>query len=328
MGVPQSSSEHRRISAIDAARGSAMLFVFFSHFVEVFFRRHDVPVGLSYLITMIASPAFIVISGLMLGVLYQRRKDDFGETKSRFIRRGFFLITVGRLLIYLAHVPFAGGWEEALRWGFMTDTIGVCIILGPVLMPKLSSRSRLGAGILLIGLSWVALQTWTPAGTTGVALKELFIGPFAGKLRFFADVFPVLPWLGLYLAATSLGEFLGKLLKAQGEEGLGRMVCRFGLGCIGIAVGVVLLRHLLQRMDAGLWGAEALAFFSPFQKLPPSPVYFLFYGGCALIMLALLLKFRHVRPVGLYIAAAEVLGRTSLFVFIVQYFVYFSVFVW
>lgn len=69
-------------------------------------------------------------------------------------------------------------------------------------------------------------------------------------------------------------------------------------------------------------------FLTPFQKLPPSPVYFLFYGGCALVLLALLLKFRHVRPVGLYIAATEILGRTSLFVFIVQYFVYFSLFVW
>src|SRR5512135_424436 len=104
-----------RIRPIDAARGSAMLFVFLSHFVVAYLLRYHRSASLAWMFTSIASPAFISISGVMLGILFSTRREQFPTAKRRYVMRGIFLLTVGRVLIFLAHIPLCGGWREALR---------------------------------------------------------------------------------------------------------------------------------------------------------------------------------------------------------------------
>jgi uncharacterized membrane protein len=325
MGEIQVEVERRRIGAIDAARGSAMLCVFLSHFVEVYFHRHGLATTTAYMVTMFASPAFISISGVMLAVLYRTRKERFQTTKSRFIRRGLFLLTAGRVLIYLAHIPFAGGFAEALRWGFMTDTIALCIILGPLVIEHWGMRMRLWTGVAIVLLSWVAVQFWVPEGIGATAWKEILVGPFGSATRFFADIFPVVPWFGLYLAATSAGEYLAELLAAGKRVQATKALLWLGTGGIVAAAVLVAVRLVLHRVGEGMPGAVGDAFLFPFQKLPPSPTYLLFYAGCAALLLFALMQFESARVVKAYSQVASVLGRTSLFMFILQYVVYFGV---
>jgi uncharacterized membrane protein len=326
MGVPQALSENRRIRAIDAARGSAMLFVFFSHFVEVFFRRHGLPVNLAYLITQIASPAFISISGVMLGILFSTRREKYAATRSSFIRRGIFLLTAGRLLIYLAHIPMAGGWREALHWGFMTDAIGVCIIAGPLLIDKVSKWGRVAFGLTIYFVSWVPALVWVPSELPLVLIRETLFGSYASDLRFYTDVFPLLPWLGLYLVATALGEYWGDELTQGRSESIGPMARRVGFTALACAGALVGARILADRLFPGSVDMTLRGLLSPQQKLPPGPVYFLFYGGWTFLLLFALMRCRRFRAVERLSAAAEVLGRNSLFAFIAQYIVYFGLF--
>lgn len=303
-----------------------MLFVFFSHFVEVFFKRYGLPVNLAYVITQIASPAFICISGVMLGILFSTRLEKYPATKSSFIRRGIFLLTVGRVLIFLAHIPMAGGWREALRWGFMTDAIGVCIIVGPLLMGRVSQFGRAVLGVLVYVFSWVVIFWWMPSQMPLVVVKETLVGSFGSVPRFYTDVFPILPWLGIYLAATSLGEFWGKRINQGNPDRIESMSLHLGLAGVASAIALVAVRFLLETGFTGFVSPDVHMLMSPQQKLSPGFVYFLFYGGGTFLLIFVLMRFRRVRAVERLSAALEVLGRNSLFAFIAQYFVYFALF--
>jgi uncharacterized membrane protein len=310
---------------MDAARGSAMLFVLLSHFVEVYFKRNQIPSDLAYAITMVASPAFISISGVVIGMLYCTRGERFHQTRWRFIWRGVFLLTLGRVLIVIAHIPLAGGWKEALRWGFMTDAIGLCLLLGPIAMEAIRSRQRALLGSAIYVLSWIIILAWTPAGEVTGVVKEFLFGSFWSASRFFIDVFPLLPWLGLYLIGTSLGEQLGNSLIQGKHEQLMRTTLLTGLIALAIAIALLSFR-IVQEKVLGAASVDLHLLLSPLQKLPPGPVYFLFYAGCTFLLLWTLMRFQHHPSVDKYSSIVEVFGRNSLFVFILQYFVYFSLF--
>src|SRR5512135_1735050 len=108
------NSGRGRIHAIDAARGTAMLFVFLSHFALVYiWRSGEIRLAtLMYDVAMIASPTFMLISGIMLGYLYRTHPDDFARIRVNYLYRGLFLLTVGRLIIFGSHIVYAGGVKE------------------------------------------------------------------------------------------------------------------------------------------------------------------------------------------------------------------------
>src|SRR5690349_11865272 len=95
--VPQAvSPPSTRLRFLDAARGTAMLFVLLSHFGAVFFRssaRSLWAVAFTR-VGMIASPAFILISGVLLGVLYKASGPRFRSFRIKAIDRGLLLLLV------------------------------------------------------------------------------------------------------------------------------------------------------------------------------------------------------------------------------------------
>src|SRR5512141_2476149 len=72
-----SASTMKRLTAIDATRGTAMIAVFLSHFAFIYFHNDYGIYGFVpklYIIAQIASPTFVLISGIMLGFLYETHK--------------------------------------------------------------------------------------------------------------------------------------------------------------------------------------------------------------------------------------------------------------
>src|SRR4051794_22299729 len=69
-GTPMGTRIGTRIGTIDGARGVAMMLVFVAHFCDAYFGLSS-PVrhGLLSFVTRVASPAFVWISGIMLGTL-------------------------------------------------------------------------------------------------------------------------------------------------------------------------------------------------------------------------------------------------------------------
>ena len=319
----------RRIVAIDATRGAAMLFVFLSHFSISYMRLagHLNLVVLLYRISMVASPTFMLISGIILGYLFETHKENFQPIRRTLVGRGIFLLTVGRVLILIAHIPFAGGFRQALTWGFITDSIGVSVICGTIVIGHLRSLHRLFLGIFLYVISWWMILVWFPEPTVLRAVKYVLFGPLSGyQNSIYADVFPLLPWFGIYLVGSSMGSRLGKLLVQNQTTEAATFVLFTALASLSVAL---VIHGLKLSLGAAVPSDKAVIWFHLFQteKLPPTFTYFLFYGGIGLLILYSFLKFERLRFVGRAMELLQVLGQVSLVAFILQYYVYFSLFI-
>jgi uncharacterized membrane protein len=152
-----------RIDLIDVARGAAMLLVFLSHFVEALYSHLPGPRPQAFrLVTRIATPAFVWISGLTLAVLFARHRRSFAPTRDRLIDRGLFLILVGHPLFVLACAPMYNSWHEIVRVLFITDTLGAAVILGSLLISRVSPAMRLLLGTGMLVVAWGLVAAWNP----------------------------------------------------------------------------------------------------------------------------------------------------------------------
>src|SRR5688500_6240422 len=120
--VPDSDSARPRLRFLDAARGVTMFFVFLSHFALLYFSAPEQQVWRNGMIRvgMIATPTFLILSGMVLGVQYHAARGAFARIQARFIDRGLFLLVVGHAAIFLALVRVEH-WVFVL---YSTDVIG------------------------------------------------------------------------------------------------------------------------------------------------------------------------------------------------------------
>lgn len=318
-----------RLQAVDAMRGTAMLLVFVSHFADTFFvaatetRLHLELQVLGYL----ATPSFMLLSGLMLGLLLERRREDFAPVRRALQRRGVFLLTLGHVLIALAKLPSQQSPWDALRQLEVTDTIGLALLLGPLLVPQLTARVRLALAASAYGVSQLLVFTWVPEGTLAQVTKDALLGIW-GPRHVLLYGFPFVPWLALYLAGSTLGEWLARQLAAGRWELVSRGLQRLALGLGTLAVaGLSAYAVVRWEMGRGASGSLLAALrheASPLSKMPPGPTYLALYCGLGLALLALLLKAERAGRLRHAVRWAAMLGRHSLLAFIAQFFVYYS----
>jgi hypothetical protein len=294
-----------------------MLFVLLSHFGFSFFPDQSAPVPRDLrLVGMIASPTFVMITGILIGFLHRQHEVDFARLRAKLVDRGLFLLTVGHLLILGSHAP---AYTHSF-WG-LTDTVAVCMILQPWLLDHLKPAERVTVGITLFTISWLLVEGWLPHGHHAEAAKETLVGalhPLA-----YSYEFPVLPWFSLSLGASALGHKLAGLHAAGELRKMRRFVAMVAGGAITLACALRAIFALAE--SAALSGASAERLhplFSPLEKQPPSPVYFLVYGAIGLTLVYAWLALEDRVPSSDFLSRAASLGQTSLFVFVVQWYVY------
>ena len=299
----------RRSLFIDATRGLAMLFVCVSHFGIAYFGRLGKAHAehLTSLIALPSTPTFIVLSGLLLGFLSVQSPASFPNLSIKLMDRGLFLLGPARALVMIAHFVIFG----SVRFFFITDTIGLCLLVGPWLVANFSSSLRATLGVGLLAFSWFIYLTWLPAGGPSGVLHSILVGdvPF----RFGWLTFPILPWVGGYLLATPIGESLARWRK-QGEG----FVLKLGaLAALCMVAGAAM--HVVGRGQS----PTVRELLSAGQKYPPSPAFLLACGGGGLGATTLMAWLEQRRLFPAILSGFATAGRSSLVVFVVQYFVYY-----
>ena len=90
MEAVKSAARRGRVRGIDATRGAAMLFVCLAHFGYAYFGLNgaDRTGWIVLTIARIASPTFMLISGIVLGILYAFHREDFSSLRDRLIPAG------------------------------------------------------------------------------------------------------------------------------------------------------------------------------------------------------------------------------------------------
>ena len=315
-----------RLDALDAARGCAMVLVCFSHFAIGYFGTAGAAVPGAFLLTKVASPTFMLLSGVLVGLLCELRKEQFASVRAKLVDRGLFLLSVGHLVILLAHATRFPDLSQLAAHFFITDTIALTMLMGPFLVRRLAASVRVVLGAALLAASWVAVfAVQLPEEAVALRVVQHLLVGTAGESTLTYN-FPFLPWIGWYLAFTALGTQVARWLAAGRDAWAGRAFFGAGLGCVALAVGLkggfVLARYALP---AALVGPLDLV-TTLTQKLPPSPVYLLGFGGLGLLMTGTLWQLAKVPALTLPMRVAQCFGRNSLFVFIAQFFLYFVAF--
>ena len=320
-----SSDKPERLGSIDAVRGTAMLFVCLAHFTGIYLWRTGARELANYLGTvgMIASPTFVIVSGMMVGFLARTTSAEFANLRIKLLDRGVFLLTVGHLLLAITITRSFSNYPGTLRASFITDAIAVSIMVTPWLVSALSAKRRVAIAIGAFFLNWLAVLQWHPTISFLIVCKRYLVGIPSG----FSDsdflAFPVIPWMAVYLAATAVGGMVGRLYVSGDRKRAHVLLARMGGAALLIAATVDAITDVLRRAHVGARWNE-MFFFAIYQKFPPGPVYLGFFGGAGIILLAFMLE---VDRRGAFPRAMDQLrqmGRASLFTYVAQYALYVS----
>jgi predicted acyltransferase len=307
-----------RLTSLDATRGAAMFMVCVSHFGLAYFGEAHVAHGVAwtYVLGLVASPTFMIISGSMLGYLFHARPAQFESFSLKLYDRGLFLLLVAHWLIWFAHRPLFDVEGVRGHWFFITDVIGCCLLLGPVSVKTLRPRVRFVLAVVLFVGSWAIHWLWRPEDEFGLWLQDIVGTGYAHENR--ANMFPLMPWLAVYLVGTLLGE---RLFVWQRE---GRTVPALTrLGALLFALGAT-LRVSNESFRVSPWHHWLFPLTSHGQKFPPGPAYLFVYGGLGLLLLAGMTRLDSMPNASRFLAPFKLFGRTSLFVFVTQYYVFYA----
>lgn len=316
-----------RLHELDAARGLAMLLVCTSHFLGVYLYSSVETPEFGWLLQMLiffcmcATPTFMLVSGAMLGFQADSRGAQFTVFRLRLLDRALFLVSIGHMLVWLSLVTKFGP-GGALTQGYITDTVALCVTAGVFLIPGTRPRYRLFAGIGLYLASWCAWQVWNPADPLLQTMKTVMFGATVDGTDLDFS-FPLLPWFGIYLAGSSVGGWLQRV----GPQRMGRVsrrLLKFAL-IMFTAVFVIKAGFFLRTyMGGGALDLSWYRYINPSQKHPPGPFYLLLFAGIAF----LLLSGFFYQPQPSWVKSCrrflEPIGTNALPVFILQYFLYWT----
>ncbi|HEX9310405.1 MAG TPA: heparan-alpha-glucosaminide N-acetyltransferase domain-containing protein [Gemmatimonadaceae bacterium] len=314
-----------RVASIDAARGAAMLFVCLAHFANAyhFVSGADDTGGYIVMIGLIASPTFVTVSGLVAGFLAVTRSSSFAALRRKLFDRGLFLLVVGHAILALSGIVTGRGFSAAYRVGYITDVIGFAVMFGPALVTSLQARSRLLLAMSVFALSWAAVFLWIPTDGLPALAKHYLIGA-PNPADWTRGDFPLIPWFAVYLAGTVLGERLGKHYLGKTSPAGHRFLATIGIGSISFAVAIkVGLTALKLSFPSFAQSHPNLLFvLSPYQKFPPGLVYVTFFGGAGMLLVAAILEAGRRRVLPLLLNQLRQIGLASLFVYVLQYYLY------
>jgi uncharacterized membrane protein len=316
-----------RVASIDAARGSAMMFVCLAHFTNsYFFLNGQERIG-DKLVTigMLASPTFVTISGLVAGFLAVTRRGSFPDLRRKLADRGLFLLLVGHLVLAVSGFGTDKGFVHAYRVEYITDAIGFAVLFGPWLVATLAARSRLLLAAAIFAFDWCAILLWAPSHGVPALAKQYLVGAVdRGGWQDTTGGFALIPWFAVYVVGTVIGERVGAYYASKRPRAAHLFLARAGITSVMCALGVKIGSHFLTRTAPLFAQAHAtlLHFLSIYQKFPPGPVYLCFFGGAGMLLVAAVLEAGHIGIAPWLVNELRQLGQASFFVYVVQFYVY------
>lgn len=306
----------QRVHALDVTRGIAMLGVILSHSAQ--FVRGNWP-DVAWVMTavgMVATPTFLLLSGLLVGRQWATRPMTTNEDLWRTMDRALFLLVVLHLILGLTESLWRP-WREALLGNFyITDAIGAALLLGTLYFRQRSVRALIVAGCLLASSTSVLLLL-SLHGNPELALAEwVLFGIQPSDIQISGYVVPLVPYLGVFLLGAAMGRYYAA------NDTAPDVMLRIGMICMASAITLKLSwvfaikAHIPESMHLAAYHV-----LEPTQKIPPSIAYFLAFAGCGAFISGLVHRLPHVMAASRGIEAIGVIGRSSLAVFVAQYWV-------
>lgn len=181
----------------------------------------------------LAAPTFITLAGAGTSLLVASRPAGVDAV---LVRRGLLLMGFGYLLNWLTPSWFSGG-----SW-FVLHLMGLAIATAP-LWRRLPSRVLLALELVIFAVTVAAQHLLrTPSLLTNDFMRDLGRPGGALRIALVEGQFPVLPWLGVFLA----GMVVGRWLVADRPERVGQL-CR---GCLAVGFTLMVLGLAAHELPA------------------------------------------------------------------------------
>jgi uncharacterized membrane protein len=309
---------NRRIEAIDAARGCAMVLVCLSHIHQYLAVSAPMLSEVLAIVTRIATPTFLLLSGFIAGFVL--RTDAGGKAAITLVDRALFLLIVAHLLMGWERLPDLTAFEWLVLRVTVPDAIGIALILA-VLLRRVPAAALVALSVCIFMLSWAIGMTAAAEASWARNAGAVLFHMRNGSVHPYVE-FALAPYLAMFLLGMAISGYLHRHLVADDRRVLARRL--MFLGGLGITMAVVGVVNWIAFHDllSTSFDADTLKLLrgtiNPTHKWPPSPAYLLFYGGLGVLMAGVLFGGRPgvlVKPV---IRRASVIGRASLMCFVVQ----------
>ena len=313
-GASGESAASRRVLEMDAVRGAAMFAVCIAHSGFLVADR-----SLAYALKlggMLATPTFLLLSGLVCGYLSEQEGGPTPRLRLRLIDRGLFLLIVAHLILSLTHSLWMPLADATLHSFYITDAVGLSLIAAGLLIGRVNALGLLLMGLSLYGGTVIVDALMFYRDSNASAVSHLLFGARPDGAEGY--VVPAIPYLGIFLIGIAMGIGYSRL-RAHGKSmtQIARVCQCLGIACIAVALMLKLGgKFVLPRLDSA-WRSVALFLTAPSHKLPPGPTYVLTFGGAGLVMAGSLVQLAQTRFRPL-VAFLAVVGRASLIVYIVQ----------
>lgn len=312
-----------------------MLFVCVAHFADVFFTGGspitDLMSSLSHKIGKVGTPTFVILSGFVLGYLFQTKGEQFNVSRTHLIDRALALLITGHILI-VACIVTKLGLTVGMRVAIVTDMIALCVILGSYMITVTPIYMRLILSLAFYAISWVIVMAWHPESRLFLTVKAIIVGevPLSssgrGTIFPFPIFFPILPWFAVYMASSCLGERIASLFHSGMRQTAYRFLLRTGGLMLGIGLTLKMVQELLFHIHVLETDSIIAGLLYPSQKFPPGICYLLVYGGTALLLISF---FLWIEVAGLFKRVSKTMctvGQASMGVYAAQFFIYYTVF--
>lgn len=310
-----------RIQELDAARGIAMLGVCVSH-ASFFVTGQWQSTAGSVLITLglIATPTFLLMSGMVSAYLLSPRNPRLDYYRCRLLDRGLFILVVVHLLLAAVHATWQPLADSLWKSFYITDSVGLGLIVASTLAYKQRIRTLLSTGLALFMLSWLASTLLHPLGASERMVMRLLLGLNDASANDEGYIVPVIPYLGIFLVGFSCGKLLStKAAQSTTLSPIAGLLLRIGLLSLIAGVLMKFLWLAFKPQVHGDWFQALFLLTEPRQKLPPGPSYILTFGGAGMLVAASLAAWSELKPFRVISRTFAVVGRASLATFVLQY---------
>lgn len=317
-----------RIRSVDIVRGSAMMLVVVAHsFLQCDPHKLDEWfLSGSWMLTQSASLTFMFVSGMIMTYLMRSRGDSV-ETQRRFFKRGLFLIILVHPVLRLVTFIYSNTQQDFLHNMILdhpiTDTIGLCLLVAPFIVQTVGRRNRLLLVVAMLTLTLGTKLWWHPESGLALIIKVVLFGTESGAQTKLAIGWPVIPWLAIFLSGTFVGEMYSEMRnKMISPVETCHKLWKRALLLVSLGIGLSLLYWVLKHVNPFNWVPDV------FVALYPTRTDFLLplYLGIIFGLIAVLIKYVDYHgKFNRVLWAISVFGRTSLFTFVAQFIVVWTI---
>ena len=276
-------------------------------------------------ITYLAAVSFVAISGTMFSY-FLHAQSNWKTVYRRYAARAAFLILFAGPAINLASYFFriTGDVRHAGYHSFfadlflsfpITDAIAVSLLVSPFFILIFGSTLRAVTITIMLVATPLIVAFVKPVEPYWLIFKEVVFGVLGGEGSM--TWWPLMPWLAIFLTGSFVGQDLARL--KQGTLSVSTLVREMNKAGIALAVcGLVLTigyKPLKMAFQAD-WGRDLFVAIYPGQTTTLLPGYFAILAWLlAALMLIIDISGRYNR----FFWLLSILGRTSLFAFVVQF---------